>query len=856
MKMKIKKVMIGFSAFCVLAGNTKNVCAQEVPESHITINVADERAEIAPTMYGIFFEDINRSADGGIYAEMLFNRGFEEMNLPSGCTYDSAAMRVYAPNKYVYSSPDQLRSWSIPWNIKDTHPGWTIEAGDKVRYDMKIGKTQPQEVEGSKSMYLDILDCPSPLRVVNSGYYGLAVQKGKKYDLVFYLRTTKSYSGNVTAEMLTSGNQPVASNEIHIKSDGQWHKYECTLQPGFTMNDGKFALKFNTKGSLEIDYVSLFPQETFKNHKNGLRKDVAQFVADLKPAFMRWPGGCIVEGLTMENRVKWKNTIGPVEKRKGEYNLWGYHSNNGFGYHEFLQYCEDVGMKAMFVCNAGMSCDGRNGDFYDENQVEGLIQDALDAIEYATGPVDSKWGAKRAENGHPKPFTLDYIEVGNENHSAMYTKYYNMFYDRIRAIYPDITIITCLPMSDQLDELKGFDMNDPHFYNFPSWYYANTGYFDKFERKGYKVYVGEYACNMGVGSGNMEGALSEGAFMMGMERNSDLVTMSSYAPLMENTKCRMGVNLILVQNDDVIGRTSYYVEKMFTDNRPDVNLATDTQLGILPDKTSPKGTIGLGTFLTAAEFSNVKVTVEGKEVYHSEPDNYTREWKPAGGKWKFEDGKMIQSDTEGTNFLLLADHYYDSKNMTVEFDAVKISGKEGFILQFGAKDPKNSYQLTLGSFGNNWTIFQSVRDGNAFVLNTDRPTFPIEAGKKYHFRLVIRGNIFECWVDGQKQLEWDNSYVQQQYAIAGLDRSAGEVIVKVINAEDVPMNTVLDFHNAQFEPEGTVTSLTAGSKFDENTFENRYKVYPKTTSVNNISDRMNYTFAPQSMTVLRLKLKK
>lgn len=183
----------------------------------------------------------------------------------------------------------------------------------------------------------------------------------------------------------------------------------------------------------------------------------------------------------MENRVNWKNTIGKPELRKGEYNLWGYHSTNGFGYHEFLQYCEDIGCKAMFVCNAGMSCDGRNGDFYDDDQVEGLIQDALDAIEYATGDAETtRWGAERARNGHPEPFTLDYIEVGNENHSAMYAKYYNRFYKRIREAYPDITIITCLPMSEQLGWIDGYDMNDPHFYNFPSWFYSNTDYFDRF----------------------------------------------------------------------------------------------------------------------------------------------------------------------------------------------------------------------------------------------------------------------------------------------------------------------------------------------------------------------------------------
>lgn len=836
--------------------------AQEIPLTRIDIDVAQEKAEIAPTMYGVFFEDINRSADGGIYAELIFNRGFEEANLPSGCTYNPNDKRVYAPHKSVYSSPEQLRSWSIPWNIEDTHPGWTVECPANGKYSVRIDDTDHLGVEASKAMYLSIDRYAAPFRLVNNGFYGLAVQADKKYDLRFYIKAVSGYRGSVTAEILTAQNEVIASKRFTLKGDGKWKYFEAVMKPSQTMNDGRFALRFDSEGALEIDYVSLFPQETFHNRPNGLRKDVAQFVADLKPAFMRWPGGCIVEGLTMENRVNWKNTIGKPELRKGEYNLWGYHSTNGFGYHEFLQYCEDMGAKAMFVCNAGMSCDGRNGDYYDDEEVEVLIQDALDAIEYATGDAKTtKWGAERAKNGHPAPFTLDYIEVGNENHSAMYAKYYNRFYKRIREAYPDITIITCLPMSDQLSWIDGYDMNDPHFYNFPSWFYSNTDYFDKFPREeGHKTYVGEYACNMGVGAGNMEGALSEGAFIMGMERNSDLVTMTSYAPLMENTKCRMGVNLILVRNDDVIGRSSYWVERMFTDNRPDVNLAIDTQLGLLPDKTTPVGGIGLGTYQTAAEYSNIRISVDGEEVYSSDLENNPGEWAVASGNWKIENGKLIQPDENGTGSIMLRDQWLDavkSKIVSVEFDAKKLGGKEGFVLKFGAKDPANCYQMTLGSFGNAWTIFQSVADDNAFVLNTDRPTTRIETGRTYHVKLVIRNkDILECWIDGRKDLTYDNSYVQRQYAIAGLDRTNGEVIVKVINAEDVPMRTKLNFHNAEFEPQGKRITLWANSKYEENTFEERNRIMPVEDIFNNVSSSMDVTFRPQSMTVLRFKLKK
>ena len=288
------------------AGLVPAATAQEIPLTRIDIDVAQEKAEIAPTMYGVFFEDINRSADGGIYAELIFNRGFEEANLPSGCTYNPGDKRVYAPHKSVYSSPEHLRSWSIPWNIEDKHPGWTVECPADGEYSVRIDDTDHLGVEASKAMYLTIDRHAAPFRLVNSGFYGLAVEAGKKYDLRFYIKAAPGYKGGVTAEILTAQNEVIASKRFTLKGDGEWKYFEAVMKPSQTMNDGRFALRFDSAGALEIDYVSLFPQETFHNRSNGLRRDVAQFVADLKPAFIRWPGGCIVEGLTMENRVNWK----------------------------------------------------------------------------------------------------------------------------------------------------------------------------------------------------------------------------------------------------------------------------------------------------------------------------------------------------------------------------------------------------------------------------------------------------------------------------------------------------------------------------------------------------------------------
>ncbi len=828
--------------------------------AEISVDISKETTEISPDLYGVFFEDINRAADGGLYAEMIFNRGFEEANLPSSCTYRDG--RVYTPYKPVYSSPEHSRSFSIPWDITDTHPGWTVNTKSVVKDT--IMPTDHLGVPDSKVMFLDIQKYSAPVRLENTGFYGLAVEKGKKYDLRMYLRAFKGYTGTVTAEILSKDGKVLASKAFAMPGNGKWQFFEGTLTSPVTMNDGKFALKFNSKGKVEVDYVSLFPRETFKGRKNGLRKDVAEYIATLNPAFMRWPGGCIVEGLTMENRVDWKNTIGLPELRKGEYNTWGYHSTWGFGYHEFLQYCEDIGAKPMFVCNAGMSCDGRNGDYYDEAGVERLIQDALDAIEYAIGDKTTKWGAERAKNGHPEPFTLPFIEIGNENHSKVYAENYNKFYHRIREKYPDITIITCLPMSEQLNWIDDYDINDPHFYNSPNFYYDNTDWFDKFPRDGkHKVYVGEYACNMGVGTGNMDGALSEGAFVMGFERNSDLVVMSSYAPLLENINCRLGVNLILIKNDDVTGRSSYWVERMFTDNRPDVNLAIDTRLVPINDRTVPNGGIGLGTWQTSAEYSNIKVWADGKEVYSSDIKGNPGEWKPYSGGWKVEDGKITMTEQYGTGSIMLTGHSFDAgkaKILSVEFDAKKLAGNEGFALVFGAENgnPDDCYQMTLGGFGNAITIFQSKVKGNAVTLNNvTQPVLHIETGREYHIKLVIRDRKnLECWVDGKKVLSYDNTYIQRQYAIAGLDRRASEVVLKVINAEEVPMTATLNFTGAKLGGKGTAIVLKAESRYDENSFDDKNKIVPVKSELEGVSDNMEYTFPPLSMTVLRIPVSK
>ena len=441
--------------------------------------------------------------------------------------------------------------------------GWSV-AGNA---DYDVTDEMPLHPNTPNSMCLKMKEAGVVLE--NEGYWGMAVKQGGSYDLRFYLNAA-DYAGSVNVRIVSSDKKTVlAEHRFNVKEAGKWQEYTAMLKS--VGNDVKASLQlvFEEPGCVYVDYVSLFPQDTFKGRKNGMRKDIAQILADLKPGFMRWPGGCVVEGATLENRMRWKESIGDPMQRRSEWIRWNYHSSWGMGYHEFLQFCEDLGAKAMYVANVGMSCVGNNGDY--TNDLEPFVQDIKDAIEYAIGDVTTTWGAKRAAAGHPVPFPLAYVELGNEQFGSIYAERYEYFYSRLKPLYPDITFICTLGMDDTKDALKEVDMIDPHWYSEPKFFYENTHMFDDVKRGKFDIYVGEFAC---ITESNIGGALSEAAFMIGMERNADIVKMASYAPLLENVNQRdWQTNLIWLNSGQVMGRSSYYVQKMFSTNIPTYNLA-------------------------------------------------------------------------------------------------------------------------------------------------------------------------------------------------------------------------------------------------------------------------------------------
>ena len=854
----MKKVFLSCAAFLALTAQAQ--------DSKIYVDMGTRGHDVAKSMYGMFFEEINHAGDGGLYGELLQNRGFEEHVLPGGMTYKEVdgQGRAYAPHALNYYGLDYVDSW-VEWNIAEKKMlGWKTKAtGCTLKKDViDLTDNTPLHENTPNAMHIDITNAADGAlaEVINTGYWGVPAKTGAQYKLRFYLRTS-DYAGKVTARLCDKTGNSIGDMSFDVTADGQWKEYTGTLTAGATMSDGTFKLLFGGNGSIDIDYVSLFPTDTYKGRENGMRRDIAETLEGLRPNFLRWPGGCIVEGITLENRVKWKETIGDPMTRRGEFSLWGYRSTYGLGMYEFLQFCEDMNMDGMFVANLGLSCCLRNGDFVPADDKEALqpyLQDIIDAIEYAIGdPETNEWAKKRADAGHPKPFPLKYVELGNENGTQRYTDRWEFFYNTLKEKYPNIKFITSLTYWETEPIKHNVDISDTHWYVTPDEFYDRATLFDDLPRNGYEVYAGEYAANNGVGTGNMDAALSEAVFMGGMERNSDYVTMTSYAPLLTNVKQpNWSCNLIHFDTDRIMGRASYYVQKLYSENRPDYNVKTHlySQEQDLPSF----GRIGFGTWNTSAEFRNLKVTSNDgtRTLYTADFAAEPNHWTESGGTWTITDDNTWQQNGGGTPCVNVL-NAYDFQNCTVELEARKIDGAEGFLLLFGGSNdnPLTHYRVNIGGWGNTQVAIEKAVNGGGEV-KSDKTPFTIKTGQWYKLKLVMEEGVsVRCYIDDAlvATLETGDLFNGRLQAFGGYDETAGEIVVKVVNARNTEMTSDITVNGRNIQSEGRVTTLSAGSLTDENTLDNPTMIYPEESTFSGFAGTFSYTFKPNSLTIFRIK---
>jgi alpha-L-arabinofuranosidase len=808
------------------------------PTASITVRADKLGNKISPTLYGIFYEEINHAGDGGLYAELIQNRSFDETLPVEGCTLQGNKC-VAVPSACYFTG--KTNNWSVAWTYATPWPAWSLEKSASVDAAISIQTDRPLHPANPTFLRLQVATLPDAgaVRLLNEGYWGIGIRDGEQYEFSFFARSQNPPITKVGMGVVSADGRVLAVEQINLKA-GDWTKYAGTLTAKGADAHAKFFLQPLSAGSLDVDFVSLFPRQTFKNRPNGCRAALAQLLAVLKPGVVRFPGGCVVEGVTMENRVQWKKTIGPVHTRPGHWSLWGYRTADGLGFYEFLQLCEDIGAQGMWVINCGMSCLGQNGDYWPDARLPELIQDTLDGIEYALGSPDSKWGRRRAEAGHPAPFPLKYIEIGNENFGPIYQARYRLFAAAIKQAWPQLTLICN-------EKLDGIEMEDPHFYVAPQFFFENHRHFDTAPRENApRIYVGEFAVNRSVGSGNLLAALAEAAFMMGLERNSDLVTMCSYAPLFFNVhNIQWPVNMIGFDSAGSFGRSSYYAQKMFAGNLADVNLACEATAPTMTLE-SRTGRIALGTWNTQAEFKDVKVTdPTGQTLLAADFSQGLGQFKTVSGEWSVVDGALRQNGSaEGARALAGSPQWRD---YTFSVKARKLSGHEGFLIMFDAAEHNKNW-WNLGGWGN--------REHGLEVGGVEPARVPgsIETGRWYDIRIELAGTRIRCFLDGRLIHDVERqTRLSSLYAVAGRKHDTGEIILKVVNAADKPQATRICLKGIP-SPAARATLLTLShpDRTAENSIAEPAKIVPTETTVN-VSADFTHTFPANSINVLRVK---
>jgi alpha-L-arabinofuranosidase len=767
-------------------------------QATITVDADKPGHAVSPLLWGLFFEDINLSADGGIYPELVRNRSFED-----------AARPEY-------------------WKLLNAAAG---------NSELAVDSSRPLNPVNPHSLRVKV---DGAFTLENEGYWGMNIIKGDSYALKFAARATDGFQGPVVVRLVNASGAELAKGKISGPS-GDWKYHTLDLVASGSDPKAKLQISAAGKGTLFFDMVSLMPKKTWKGH--GLRVDLAESIGALHPSFMRFPGGNWVEGDDRAHMYHWKNTIGDIDARTPLWNTWGYNTTQGLGFHEYLQLCEDLGAEPLLCINDGMSLH----DSVPLEQMGPWVQDALDAIEYANGPTNSFWGSLRAKAGHPAPFHLRYMEIGNENGGPDYHQRWPLLVNAIREKYPSMQLIvnTDLRGRPYPREPKP-DIVDEHYYESPESFMWRAGQYDSYDRNGPKIFIGEYAVTENAGKGNLRAAVGEAAFMTGLERNSDIVIMASYAPLFVNLNHRAwNPDLINFNGSSWYGLPGYYVQQMFGENRGDVMLPISVDAPPA-DPGAQSGAIGVGTWRTQAEFKDIKVTApDGQVLFTSDFSTNSDGWKLSGGDWQVIGNALRQNSGNENVRALAGDKSWTDYSLTLK--ARKLGGNEGFLVLFHMNDDRTKNWWNIGGWGN---TANGIELGNNIVTRTPGS---IETNRWYDIRVDVRTNHIQCYLDGRLVHDVDYQPLKSLFASATHDRKTGDIILKVVNAANFPVSTDIHLRGAKnLYGLAKAIVLASSSPRDENSLAEPAKVSPKTDTFNFQGDDLHRTFPGNSVTVLRL----
>lgn len=817
--------------------------------SKIKIKTCEKRFPIAKNLYGIFFEDINRAGDGGLYPEMLRNRSFDDSIPPIDCTTegeDDYAIITPSGWRDEFNHGEGLSRWIRDNNIEYTPiPAWYCE-----RAVMELDRIDTLNEKRSAALSI----CFEPQGFIyNTGYAGVPQKQGEIYNYYMFAKV-----GEPTKVILSIEDDCGKQTEAEIELSGNGYvRYDIKFKAVRTAKNAKFVLTCPKGGKVKLGFTSLMPADTYLGH--GLRRDLVEKLRDMHPTFLRFPGGCIVEGITPSTAMRFKNIIGPVWERPGHLLMWHYRTTNGLGFHEYLQLCEDLDMEPLYVFNCGMTCQARNSVLMEGDDFEEMLQDTLNAIEYAIAPTDSKWGQVRAAMGHPEPFKMNYLEIGNENSGPAYEERYLKCYNTIKEKYPLIQFVA----NEHVEEKKlPVDIVDEHYYSSVEYFAENIHFYDTYDRKGPKVFLGELAVLRGP-VGQLYAAVGEAMFLIGVERNQDLVSLASYAPLLENYHYYAWYpNLLIFDNLNSYCIPTYYAWKLFGGSRGDYVVESEDETGIIyrPVKGMPSllGSAGVRyrKALWNGEPINAVHEVMGHEVAIdggftiSKPDEA-----------QLEESKRMYADLNEILVVLGEDE--EVTEGTFEVEILEEEGREIGIGVYSSRISKEVYTSDETHPPREWnagvvnpfqwrikegiSTFTEKRYPKAVSL-TKEAKVCLKRGEYNKFKYVVTGKYIYLYVNDEMIQEVEVPHFPAMASV--VSDTEREIIIKIVNiasAED-------DIHislDCEVESEYKVNILT-GSKYDENSLEAPTKVHDQEVQLSGAAKDFIYHASEYSINVIHL----
>ena len=783
----------------------------------ITIRVDKPGIRISPTFYGLMTEEINHSYDGGLYAELIRNRVFKD---------------------------------------DERNPaGWSVVATDGAAATIVVDHAKPLNDQLDSSLRLDVISASDARRagVANGGYWGIPVKPATHYRASFYAMAASGFDGPVTVSIESDDGATVYASTQVPGLTADWKQFSVSLDTGQAIpaTAGRFVISVHRPGTIWFNLVSLFPP-TFHNRPNGNRIDLMELLAGMKPSFLRLPGGNYLEGDTIATRFDWKKTIGDLAQRPGHQGTWSYRSSDGMGLLEFMEWCEDLKMQPVLAVWAGYALKGEHIDAGPD--LKPHVQDALDEIEYVTGDASTRWGAVRARDGHPAPFQLTYIEIGNEDsfdRSDSYGGRFAQFYDAIKAKYPTLQIIATRPVTS-----RRADVVDDHYYRSARQMEADHHY-DTNSRNGPKIFVGEWATTEGSPTPTLNAALGDAAWLIDLERNSDLIVMEAYAPLLVNVNPgarQWATDLIGYDAMHSFGSPSYYVQSMFANHHGERVLPVEIVAATneTPVAFVPKGGIGVGTWNTRASFKDLKVTHHGETLFQTDLTNGLRGWDRSGGEWTAQDGVLIQN-AEATDIRATTG---DRKwtDYTYELKAEKTAGAEGFLVLFHVGGPDDYIWFNVGGWNNTRTVMEKAENGAKSELG-NAATNTVQTGRWYDVKIEVEGRAIRCYLDGALVCQATDGPGPQPdpiYANATSVPATGEVFLHIVNVSATARPVQFNLAGVTSVAGAATCEEMSGDPLDVNTLAEPMKVAPKTTRIPAAGAAFTHELPAHSVSVITL----